>query len=289
MRLSQRWCARPATAFSLAVALSTGGCVGVGPLTGKAVEEWTKSYPLAPGGEVRVINTNGKVEIEGVDSSTVEVYAVKTARAVSDEGARQLLPRIVIKEDIKPDQVTVETERLGGIMIGVSFDVQYRVKAPRNAVVTARSTNGQVTLKGLTGKVSAHTTNGGVQATELAGAVEARSTNGLVAVDLAAIGSGKILLSTTNGGVRLTLPDDAKANVSASWTNGGFNATGIKLDITDENRRHLEGKINGGGTSIELRSTNGGIRVRSRTAGTDSDQRKTAERPEKLDILKSNK
>src|SRR5262249_25969708 len=104
--------------LATAALAATVGCVGVGPLMGKATEEWTKTYALAPGGELRIVNTNGKVQIEAAPGSTVEVHAIKTARATTDEGARQMLPRVVIKEEIRPDLVSFETERMGGILIG---------------------------------------------------------------------------------------------------------------------------------------------------------------------------
>lgn len=253
----------PALAIPLCVALT--GCVAMGPLTGRATDEWTKTFPLTPGGEVRIVNTNGKVEIEGVDAATVEVHAVRIAKAATDEGARQLLPRISIKEDIKPDRVSIETERIAGIMIGAGFEVQYSVKAPKNAVVNARSTNGPITLTGLSGPVTAHTTNGGVKATDLRGGVDARATNGGVTVDLAALGTERIQLSTTNGGVTLIVPETARANLTASWTNGGINlASGLKIEVSEQSRRKFEGRMNGGGTPIELKTTNGGIRVRAR-------------------------
>jgi len=274
-----------ALAFPLLAALT--GCVGLGPLTGRATDEWTKTYPLASGGEVRIVNSNGKVEIEGVDGSTVEVHAVRIARAATDEGARQLLPRISIKEDIKPDRVSIETERIAGIMIAAGFEVQYHVKAPRAATVYARSTNGPITLSALTGSVNAQTTNGGVKATELRGSVEARSTNGSVVVDLASLGGDKVRLSTTNGGVTLFLPATAKADVTATWTNGGIRlASGLKIEVSEQSRRRFEGRMNGGGTPIELRTTNGGIRLRGRDdAEADAEDLKPSE-PGKLKTMK---
>jgi hypothetical protein len=256
-----------AAALAIPLTLAIGGCMGMGPLTGRATDESTKSYPLAAGGEVRIDNTNGKVEIEGGEGSSVEVHATKVARATTDAAARELLPRITIKEEITPARVSIATERMNGVMIGASFEVQYHVKVPRNAVVNVMTSNGGVTLSGLSGNVAARTTNGGVKGTDLAGAVEARSTNGQVAIELAALGKDKIFLSTTNGGVTLTLPETAKADIVATCTNGGISVTGLKLETTEESRRRLEGKLNGGGTPIELRTTNGGIRVRARAAG----------------------
>ena len=251
----------------LPLGLLLAGCdLSLGHLTARATDEWSRSYPLEAGGEIRIVNTNGKIEIEGTDGSTVEVKAEKIARGATDTAARELLPRIVIKEDIKPDRVSLETERMSGIMIGAAFEVRYHVRAPKNAVVNITNTNGQVALAALTGKVKAQTTNGGVNGRNLTGGVDARSTNGGVTIDMASIGPDSISLRTTNGGVTLTLPDGAKANLTASCTNGGINVSALdNLEISEQSRRRLEGRLNGGGTSIEVRTTNGGIRVRPRT------------------------
>ena len=250
----------------LPAALVLAGCdLSLGHLTARATDEWTRSYPLDAGGEVRIVNTNGKIEIEGTDGSTVEVRAEKIARGATDAAARELLPRIAIKEDIKPDRVWLETERMSGIMIGAAFEVRYHVRAPKRAVVNITNTNGQVALSALDGKVRAQTTNGGVNGRNLSGGVDARSTNGGVTIDMASVGPDSITLRTTNGGVTLTLPDRAKANLTASCTNGGINVSSLEnLEISEQSRRRLEGRLNGGGTSIEVRTTNGGIRVRPR-------------------------
>ena len=246
-------------------------------LTAKASDEWTRSYPLSAGGEVRIVNTNGRIEVEGVDGSTVEVRAERIARGATDAAARELLPRIVIKEEKKPDLVSLETERMSGIMFGAAFEVRYHVRAPKNAVINVTNTNGQVALTALDGKVRAHTTNGGVNGKSLGGGVDARSTNGGVTIDMASVGADNISLRTTNGGVTLTLPDGAKATLSASCTNGGINVSSLEnLDVSDQSRRRLEARLNGGGTAIELRTTNGGIRVRPRSGAstrTDDDDK----------------
>src|SRR3954451_11990981 len=170
--------------FLLPLALALAGCdVSLGNLSARATDEWTHTYPLSPGGEIRIINTNGRIDVEGGDGATVEVRAERIARGATDAAARELLPRIVIKEDVKPDRVSLQTERMSGVMIGVSFEVRYHVKAPKNATINVTNTNGQVALTGLTGKVFARTTNGGVKGDALGGGVEARSTNGQVAID----------------------------------------------------------------------------------------------------------
>jgi len=264
---------RGLAALLVPFAFAIAGCdISLGNLQGRATDEWTHHYSLSSGGEVRIVNSNGRVEVEGVDGPDVEVRAERIARASSDEGARQLLPRITIKEDVSPERVSIETEKMSGVMFGASFEVRYHVRAPKNALVNVRTTNGGVALTALAGNVVARTTNGGVNARGLTGGLDARSTNGGVSVDFAAVGREKISMHTTNGGVTLSLPDSAKADLSASCTNGGISVSpDLKVDASEQSRRRFEGKMNGGGTPIDLQTTNGGIRVRPRATAENPD------------------
>jgi hypothetical protein len=249
----------------LASLVLTGCDLSLAHLTARATEEWTRSYPLTAGGEIRIGNTNGRVEVEGVEGTTVDVRAEKIARAATETGARELLPRIAIKEDVQPDRVSLETERMSGIMIGAAFEVRYHVRVPKSAIVNVTTTNGGIELTALGGKVVAHTTNGGVNAKELTGGIEARSTNGGVTIDFAQLGSERVSARATNGGVVIMLPESAKADLTASCTNGGIIVSPeLTLAVTEQSRRRLEGRLNGGGTSIELQTTNGGVRIKPR-------------------------
>jgi ribosome-associated translation inhibitor RaiA len=225
------------------MAFATAACVG--HLSGRAADEWTHSYPLSAGGEIEIINTNGTIEFQPIDGTTVEVRAERIAKATTDDGARELLPRITISENTNAKHITIKTEGLGGLMIGANFEVRYHVKAPRTAAIRASNTNGQVSIRGMGGKIAAHT------------------TNGAVTMDLDLI-ADKVEASTTNGAVTLTVPADAKADLSATVTNGAISVTGLKLETTEQSRRKIEGKINGGGPSVELHTTNGGVRVRAK-------------------------
>lgn len=247
----------------LVVAAALSGCVGNFALNGRATDEWTRTYQLSPGGEVRIGNTNGRIEVEGVDGNTVDIRAERIARATTDGAAQELLPRIKIEEDAKPDRIDVRTARISGIMVGASIEVRYHVRAPKGAKISVSNTNGVVTLTALAGTTEAHTTNGGVRGTDMRGAVDAETTNGGVTIDFAEV-DRDVRLTTTNGGVTIGLPESAKANVVATCTNGGISVSGVKMEISEESRRRVEGKLNGGGANVELHTTNGGVRIRTR-------------------------
>src|SRR5262245_15332042 len=186
-------------------------CGPVGQLTARVSDEWTRAYPLEAPGEVQITNTNGAIDVEGVDGSEVQVRAERVARGATEALAREILPRITIKEDIRPDRVAIETERLAGVMIGASFSIDYHVRVPKAATVRMRTTTGTLEIDDVDGRVVVTGVNGTIKGRGLGGGVEARTVNGSVEVSVAAVGDDPIDLKTTNGPIRLVLPKSAKA------------------------------------------------------------------------------
>lgn len=242
-----------------------GGLGNLEKLGGRASDTWTRTYPLAAGGQVQVINTNGKVEIEAYDGSTVEVKAEKLARAMTEEAAKDILKQVEIREQASASLVWLETKhqrRFGG----GSIEVKYHIRVPRSTRVNLETTNGGIEIVGVQGEVQAETVNGGVVGKNLGSAIKASSVNGGLVIDVAAV-AAEINLETTNGGIRLTLPDTAKADISARVTNGGISVSELDLDqVRERTRRRLEGRLNGGGPKIDLETTNGGIRISARSS-----------------------
>jgi DUF4097 and DUF4098 domain-containing protein YvlB len=138
------------------------------------------------------------------------------------------------------------------------------VKVPAGAEVKFTTVNGGIDLSGLQGRVTAETTNGGVTARDISGAIDASTTNGGVEVELSKVAEGGVKLECTNGGIELRLPRDAKASISASISNGGIETGGLSIDTSENSRRRLEGKLNGGGPRIQLEGVNGGIKLSGR-------------------------
>src|SRR6266550_6918466 len=151
----------PALAAAVvAAALASSSCA-IGPLNAEARDTWHQTYNLSKTGEVSISNVNGRVEIEGVDGSTVEVSAEKIARAATEQLAKELLPKIPINDRSTADLVFVETGRISGILIGASYSVEYHVKVPKTAMVRATTVNGGIHVSALGGRTIARTTNGG--------------------------------------------------------------------------------------------------------------------------------
>jgi hypothetical protein len=253
---------------SLLIVSALAGCQVArrgGALEGHAADEWTRSYPLAPDGEVQIVGASGSVDVQGGSGSTVEVRAERIARASSDAAARELLPRIEIREDITPEKIVLQTQGLAGIVIGVEIQVNYHVTMPASGRVRVRAVNGAVTIADMTGGIIASSTNGEVIGKNLSGGVDARSVNKPVTIDLAAFGRDPVELRAVNGAVNLALPATVNASFEANCTNGTIDIKDLTLEpFGEQTRRRVRGRLNAGGPPIEVTTVNGDIRVRAR-------------------------
>lgn len=252
-----------AAAASAACDVSIGeGEFSLGMVSGKATDEWSRSYAVAPGGSFEVVNVNGPIEVSAAEGTSVEVLAERTAKAATDEAAKELLDKVEIAEQVAPDAVRLET-RAPRTWGRSNVNVRYVVKVPAGVRVKAVTTNGGIKLAGIGNDVEARTTNGGVTGEALAGPVQASSTNGGIRLDFTSLG-GDVEVETTNGGVAMGIPRDARATIAASVMNGGISVGDLPVEASERSRRRLEGTLNGGGARVRLETTNGGIRLSGR-------------------------
>lgn len=231
-------------------------------LRAQSQDEWSRTYDLSPAGLVEVHNVNGAIDVEPSSDGKVHVRAERTAKAVSEAAAKDLLQKVEIVDQVSPDRVRLETRGPRGVFGGGHYSVRYWISLPAGASVKVTNTNGRITLSDLSGAVEARTTNGGVAGRGLKGRIEASTTNGGIEMDVDEVDDDGIALETTNGGVRVALPGSAKADISASVTNGGIDTGDLRIEqIGEKSRRRLEGRLNGGGPRIRLETTNGGIQI----------------------------
>lgn len=272
---------RPNYLSALLVAATLGaGCdvhvgetgVSVDVSSGKATEEWNRSYTVTKDGTVEIVNVNGPIVVEAAAGSQVEIRATRVARARSDEEAQQLLKKLEIKEDVSSGRVAIQTVTGTGMSFGRrSMTVEYRVRVPADLHVSVKTENGGIGLHDVNGTVAASTTNGGVRGTNVSGAVSAHIVNGGIVMDLARI-TGPIELESVNGGIRLDIPADLSADVEASAVNGGVSADdALKLQTSERARAKIVGKLNGGGARISATTVNGGVRLRVRDGSLSRD------------------
>src|SRR3954469_348039 len=261
MLMNRRALRRRLSVLVLPILLAAGGCdIVTADFRSEETAEWRKTYQLAPGGKVEIINVNGKIDVQPGTGNVVEVVALKKAKGPSSEAAKAALDRITFEEDATPAHIRIETKVAknagGGLVHGHSPQVEYHVKVPAGAEVRFTTVNGGIEIAGLKGRIDAETTNGGVHARDVAGQLDASTTNGGLDIELARVPEGGVKLGCTNGGIKLRLPRDSKATISARITNGGIDHGDLAIETAGEsNRRRLDGRLNGGGPRIEIEGT----------------------------------
>ena len=271
-------------ALVLVAGLSVAGCdiqAGNGNFdidfaSGKATDTWTRTYKVAADGRFELINVNGRITAEPATGDEVVVEGRRTAKARSDEAAKELLAKLEIREEVSGSTVRVESRppRLSGFS---SHEVEWIIKVPKGLTVDLRTVNGGVRVNNLNGTVYAKTTNGGVKGVGIIPTTfEATSVNGGVELELAApLDSTDVIeLETVNGGIELAMQSESKATIAARCVNGGVRVD-ESLDVDREEitheferKRRLNGTMNGGGAKVNVSTTNGGIRLHRVGNGT---------------------
>ena len=229
-------------------------------------------------GRVGVQGRNGNIELIGEDRSDIALEAKVTASGSSQSNAADLLQQIKLRVD--GSTIRAEGPSANGIF-SHGWSVSYKLRVPRRMTLadlhtsngnidasnlegrlTAESTNGNLRIEHIAGEVDASSTNGGLHLQDLGGTVRAETTNGGVEVALAGSrwqGNG-LTAKSTNGGITVRAAQDFAAHLVAQTTNGGI-TVGFPIQVQGKIGRSIDTNLNGGGPTVKLETTNGGISI----------------------------
>jgi hypothetical protein len=238
--------------------------VSVDVASGKASDEWTRTYTLPKGGRLEIINVNGVIEAFPAKGSQVEVVARREVRTRTDEEAKARLAKAEMIEDVGPDHVRIQMkpgEPNASFGPHGRVNIVYRVGVPPGLVTTFRTENGAVRIDNVEGRITAASTNGPIVGRGLSGTVDASTVNGGIEIGMRAL-SGDSKIVTVNGPATLIVAPDLDAELDAAAVNGGVTTQdGLPLTTTDRTGRRVAGRLNDGGPRITVQTTNGGVRV----------------------------
>jgi len=129
--------------------------------------------------------------------------------------------------------------------------------------VQAKTSGGSIRLGRVNGEVYARTSGGNIRVEDAAGSVDASTSGGSIHAQISGQPRGDSKLSTSGGGVVVTLAPSVAVDLDAHSSGGGVSSD---VPVTVQGRQgddSIRGKINGGGPRLVLRSSGGGVRVKS--------------------------
>lgn len=229
----------------------------------EAKDEWSRTYPLTAAGSVSIKNGNGRIEVIGGEGTSVTITAERIVKASTEAAAKEQLALFEMNEDVTPERVSIDSSTRG-LMINVSRRVNYKVTMPKGASLSLASSNGDISVTSVGGAFSAEATNGRITATGLETSAKVSTINGVIALTFDRVGEGGITAEATNGTITVSVPKSTNADLSARVTNGAISNEGLDLQVSEQSRRRLDGKLGAGGPAIRLETTNGAITVKGK-------------------------
>jgi len=230
-----------------------------------------RTYDVRPNATFSLDNVNGRVTISSWDQPRIRVIADKSATGWDSDDVRAAMREIRVDIQARGDGVivkTIEPDKNFGFLdflFGhhVNRNVRYEITVPRTTNLDVATINGSVHIDAVNGVHKVETTNGKIEMERCGGAIDASTTNGGIRAELLSVTPGKpMAFETTNGHITVVVPPSFSADVDASTTNGGISSD-LPVATRSIDRNTLKGTINGGRGTLRLRTTNGGIDIRT--------------------------
>lgn len=203
---------------------------------------------------------NGSISIKGENRTDILIRACVVAWSDSENAARSMVQGIRIQTNSVIKAENSENDN--------NWSVSFEILVPKNTNLNLTANNGGISISNVDGNLNFNTKNGGISLNEVNGEVKGRTQNGGVTVKLSGNawkGSG-MDVETTNGGVQISMPENYAAKIETATTNGGFRSDFDTLQVESKKswgRRSISRDLNGGGATVRVVTTNGGVSIKS--------------------------
>lgn len=268
----------------LILSLVLTGCyinIGSCAMLAKHERQVALSEPLPAGSLFCAQTHNGSITIKGADVAVCDLIATITARAATEESAKELAERTQVRLEHLGNKLTVIIETPSPL-INKSVSVSLNATLPKSTNLTLATHNGSVELAAIAGEIDATSHNGDVVAGEVSGTIKMGTHNGSIHcteisgntnlnthngdIDVrysqTAPGVCDISLVSHNGGIELAAPPNLSASVQLSTHNGSIK-THLPIKVAGElSKRNIQGAIGAGEGKLHLETYNGSITLR---------------------------
>ncbi len=185
-----------------------------------------------PAARLLIDNTHGSIHVVGYDGTDVQLIAVRTTRADSEQRFREAQEDVVLDVKEQRDRIEVVVDapwrsRWGGMNdrgyryygYAVSFD--FEIKVPRTTGLYLRTVNdGDIEVADVEGSFEIRNVNGDITMINVAGSGRVGTVNGSLEVTFQKNPSDDCFFHTVNGKVDVTFPGNLSADIVLKSFNG---------------------------------------------------------------------
>ena len=240
---------------------------------------------MAPGTTLEVQGFNGQIRAVAATGSQARVEARRSARR-GDPSEVEI--RVVEHAGgvtlcaIHPSARRAECQPGREVRQSIPnnhMQVVFTVEVPAGVHLSAHTSNGAITAEGVAGDVNARTSNGPIRVDgaryadvrtsngpitlRTNGEATASTSNGAITAHVGRLeGDTPLRFTTSNGPINLTPPAGANVSLDARTSNGRIQSDFPVTVSGTMQRNRMTGTIGAGGRPLEVRTSNGSIRLR---------------------------
>ena len=237
-------------------------------------DEWEHSYPVTGKPQIVVDANDGDVEVAMASSQEVAVRVISHGWKINDD--------LKITGTQTGNRVEIRLHRSDKACLGFCFQsIKVEIRVPRESDLDLDSGDGNLRIDDVRGNFQLQTNDGDIRIRGAEGLLHATTHDGNVDVEgrfemlNLHTGDGNIdahvsaaqapqpgwVLRTGDGNIRLALPDNFAADIDAHTGDGSVKVDFPITSSATNQESDVRGKINGGGISIELQTSDGDVRV----------------------------
>lgn len=163
------------------------------------------------------------------------------------------------KSELKTSGGNLELINMDGDLVAKTSGGHIKARGISGQTYLSTS-GGNIHLEDLTGDITAKTSGGDIDLNGVAGEIVAKTSGGNIEMRLAGPYQG-VQASTSGGNIYCFVDGELNADLNAR-TSGGRVSIDFPITITGKiSQSKVNGKVNGGGPPLELRSSGGNIKV----------------------------
>jgi hypothetical protein len=248
------------TAFAALLAVAT--------LEAADFKDLNKTVALHPNGSVTLENHKGSIHVTTWDRAEVEIQA----RIQAEDGNpmdRRRFEGTEVRIDSSTDAVHIRTiypefNSCCSSDDGNNPEVRYTIHMPRTGRLTIRDHRSETQIADLGGALDIDTHRGTVRVERLSGPLQLTTHRGDVTVGFASF-NGSSSIDTYRGTIELSLPKSSRFNLQTDLGKHASVNSDFPVVVRSANRQSesMQGSVNGGGPTLDIKTVRGSIRLHS--------------------------